>query len=104
MALAVAQNGVFAALPGVGLKADDAMVLREEIGQYLIEASAWRPSEKDKWRPRLTITRTGGGGPVQLSQTFRDSSAVFDEAEGARRNAYERGKRLVSEGPPNLKV
>jgi len=86
------------------MKAEDAMVLREVVGQYLIEASAWRPSEKDKWRPRLTITRTGGDGPVPLSQTFRDSTAVFDEAEDARRNAYERGKKLVSGGPPNLKV
>lgn len=86
------------------MNAEDEKVLREEIGQYLIEASAWRPSDKDKWRARLTITRVSGRSAVPLSQTFRDSSAVFDEAKDARRFAYERGRKLVSDGPPSLKV
>jgi len=83
---------------------DDSGVLREQVGRYLIEASAWRPSVTDKWRPRLTITRTDGSRGVPLSQTFRDSPLVFDEAGAARSCAYERGKRLVNEGPPNLKI
>jgi len=86
------------------MKANDAGVVREEIGRYLIEASAWRPSEKDKWRARLTITRKGEGPGTPLSQTFRDSSAVFEDAGDACRCAYERGKKLVNEGPPNLKI
>jgi hypothetical protein len=86
------------------MKANDAGVVREEIGRYLIEASAWRPSDKDKWRARLTITRKGEGVGAPLSQTFRDISAVFEDAGDACRCAYERGKKLINEGPPNLKI
>ena len=86
------------------MKVNDAGVVREEIGRYLIEASAWRPSEKDKWRARLTITRKGEGVGAPISQTFRDISAVFEDAGDACRCAYERGKKLVNEAPPHLKI
>jgi hypothetical protein len=86
------------------MKANDAGIVREEIGRYLIEASAWRPSDKDKWRARLTITRKCDGPGAPLSQTFRDISTVFEDAGDACRCAYERGKKLINEGPPNLKI
>lgn len=86
------------------MKPEDAAVVREEIGGYLIEASAWRPSAKDKWRARLTITRRGEGVRAPLSQVFRDSFTVFEDAVGACRCAQLRGRKLVTEGLPDLKI
>ena len=49
--------------------------------------------------------RQGGAATNEtLSQTFRDISAVFEDAGDACRCAYERGKKLINEGPPNLKI
>ena len=77
---------------------------REERGIYLIEASAFRVTDGNKWQPRLTMTRLACENALSKSQSFPGLAPLFETAKGAVRFATDLGRSLANEGSPRLKV
>lgn len=76
----------------------------EQRGCYLIEASAFQIPGKNKWQPRLTMTRLASGNKLPQSQAFPGLTPLFDTAKGATRYATDLGRRMADEGSPRLKI
>jgi hypothetical protein len=77
---------------------------REERGRYLIEASAFRLTDGNKWQPRLTMTRLACENALSKSQSFPGLTPLFETAKGAVRYAIDLGRSMADEGSPRLKV
>jgi hypothetical protein len=77
---------------------------REERGQYLIEAGAYRLPGGNKWQPRLTMTRLRCSTGLSKSQSFPGLTPVFDTARGATRFAPDLGRSMADQGSARLTV
>ncbi|MEW6688534.1 MAG: hypothetical protein AB1452_05500 [Pseudomonadota bacterium] len=76
---------------------------REQRGEYLIEASAFRlPSSR--WQPRLTMTRLAHPGVLAKCQSFPGLTPDFETAKGAARFAADLGLRLAEERSSRLRI
>jgi hypothetical protein len=77
---------------------------REQLGKYLIEASASRLPGNNKWQPRLTITRLAEGTAMQKCQAFPGLVPVFETAAGATQYALDLGRTMTAQGSKRLTV
>src|SRR5258708_23149840 len=75
---------------------------REERGRYLIQASAFRLIDGNKWQPRLTMTRMPCANALSKSQSFPRLTPLFETARGAVRYAADLGRSMASERSPRL--
>ncbi len=69
---------------------------REERGRYLIEASACRLTDGNKWQPRLTMTRMACANALSKSQSFPGLTPLFETAKGAVRYAIDTATTWIS--------